>query len=148
MGRGNDNRPYHAERPRPRTRIELRIGTNARMLPYCLSEGCPYRKQTAAWCQGFCKRHARYNGFTPDPDSEDEEIAPPVIPVPSNAIQILAQILGPPGCATVEQRFSSTKEAEVDKGSHPQTPLTPQAPDKETRATIDPAASASKQEKE
>ena len=76
----------------------------------------------------------------PQEEEAEEEIAPPGIPVPSNAIQIIAQILGSPGCATVEQR-SSTKKAEVDKGSHPQTPLTPQAPDEETRATMsDPAA--------
>ena len=77
--RGNDNRPY-AERPRPRAN---------RVLPYCLSEGCPYRKQTAAWCQGFCKRHARNHG--------------------------------------------------LDEGAEEKKPMTPQAPDKETRAT-DPAA--------
>ena len=152
QSRGNDTRNYD-ERPRQRTRIDRR---NFRVLPYCLSDGCPCRKQTAAWCQGFCRRHARLHGFsvtdTPDPesDSEDEEaeeeIAPPGIPVPSNAIQILAQILGSPSLfrsATVEQRFSSTlsKKAEVVKGSHPQTPLTHQAPDEETRATMsDPAA--------
>ena len=77
--RGNDNRPYD-ERPRPRA---------GRVLPYCLSDGCPYRKQTAAWCQGFCKRHARNNG--------------------------------------------------LDEGAEEKKLMTPQAPDKETRAT-DPAA--------
>ena len=100
--RGNDNRPYE-ERPRPRC---------DRVLPYCLSEGCPNKMQTAARFQGFCRRHARNNGFTHPEDKEAEE-KKPMTPTPD----------------------PDDKEAEEKK------PMTPQAPDKETRATMsDPAA--------
>ena len=52
--RGNDMRSA-AERPRNRNRIDKRRP----LRPYCMSEGCELRQQTAAWCRGFCKCHAR-----------------------------------------------------------------------------------------
>ena len=63
--RGNDTRTDAARNRLGRDAARDRTERARPILPYCFEVGCPFKMKTNVWCQGYCKKHARANGFVP-----------------------------------------------------------------------------------
>ena len=71
--RGNDTRPDAERGRRPRDRTGRDQTERARLVLKCNEVGCESKMRTEVWCQGFCKKHARANGFVPPEEEKKEE---------------------------------------------------------------------------